>query len=129
VSLLSLQNRIQDNDILDFESDSDYDVDISITKLGLQRCIEALGLYMLGTFPECLYKHAQQAYNNYKEGHILQVEDFAPTASEVAAVEAEVSNSILTKAIEAIKQTVRSGRHIKSSQKAKMNTEQELAFR
>ena len=58
-----------------------------------------------------------------------RVEDFASTASEVATVEAEVSDIELTKAIDAIKQTVRSGRHVKPSQKVKLNTEQELAFR
>jgi hypothetical protein len=47
----------------------------------------------------------------------------------VAEVEAEVSDTALTEAIEAIKQTVRSGRHVKPSQKVKMNAEQELAFR
>jgi hypothetical protein len=82
-----------------------------------------------GTLPECLYKRVQQAYNNYEEGHILRLDDFAPTASKVAEVEAEVSNTALTEAIEAIKQTVRSGRHVKPSQKVKINTEQELAFR
>jgi len=82
-----------------------------------------------GTLPERLYKRVQRAHDNYEEGHILQPDDFAPTASEVAAVEAEVSDTALTKAIEAIKQTVRSGRHVKPSQKSKMNTEQELAFR
>ena len=84
---------------------------------------------MPSTLPEHLYKRVQQAHDNYKEGHILRLDDFAPTASEVAVVEAEVSDSVLTEAIEAIKQTVRSGRHMKPSQKVKMNTEQKLAFR
>jgi hypothetical protein len=128
-SSLSLQNRTQGDDILDFESDSDYDVDASTTKLRLQRCLEGPDLYVPGTLPECLYKRVQQVHDNYEEGHILRLDDFAPTASEVAEVEAEVSNTVLTEAIEAIKQTVRSGRHVKPSQKVKINTEQELAFR
>ena len=84
---------------------------------------------MPGTIPERLYKRVQLAHDNYKEGCLLRAEDFAPTASEVATVEAKVSDVALTKAIDAIKQTVRSGRYVKPSQKAKLNTEQELAFR
>jgi hypothetical protein len=83
-------------------------------------------LYIPGTLPEYFYKQVQQVYNNYKEGYILQLDNFVPTASKVAAVEAEVSNIVLTKAIEAIKQTVRSGRYIKPLLKIKINTEQEL---
>ena len=128
-SPLSLQNRTQDDDNLDFGSDSECDVDASTTKLGLQRCLEGPDLYVPGTLPERLYKRVQQAHSNYEEGHILRLEDFAPTASEVAAVQAEVNDSALTEAIEAIKQTVRSGRHVKPSLKVKMNTEQELVFR
>ena len=41
----------------------------------------------------------------------------------------EVSDIALNKSIDAIKQTVRLGRRVKPSQKAKLNTEQELAFR
>jgi hypothetical protein len=111
------------------ESDSDYNVDASTTKLGLQRYLEGPNLYVPGTLPERLYKQVQQAHDNYKEGYILQLEDFVSTASKVAAVEAEVSNIVLTKAIEAIKQTVRSGRHVKPLLKIKINTEQELVFR
>jgi hypothetical protein len=38
----------------------------------------------------------------------LTVDDFAPTASEIAVVEAEVNDEAWTKAIETIKKTVRS---------------------
>ena len=79
---------------------------------------------MPSTILEYLYKCIQQAYNNYKKGCLLRVEDFAPTTSKVATVEAEVSDIALTKAIDAIKQTVRSGRHVKLSQKVKLNMEQ-----
>jgi hypothetical protein len=66
---------------------------------------------------------------NFEEGFLLNTDNFAPTASEVAAVEAEVSDTALTKAIESIKKTVRSGRHVRPSEKVKLNTEQALVFR
>jgi hypothetical protein len=46
--------------------------------------------------PERLYKRAQLAHDNYEEGFLLSIDDFAPTASEVAAVEAEVDDIALT---------------------------------
>jgi hypothetical protein len=52
-----------------------------------------------------------------------------PTASEVAAAEAEVDDIGLTQAIDTINRTVRSGRYVKPSAKARLNTEQELVFR
>ena len=130
-SSLSTTNPEYSDDFSELSSDSGSDAGggVSTTKLGLQQCLEGPDLYVPGTLPEHLYKRVQQAHDNYEEGYILQLDDFAPTTSEVVAVEAEVSNSALTKAIEAVKQTVRSGRHVKPSQKVKMNTEQELVFR
>ena len=78
---------------------------------------------MPSTILEYLYKCIQQAYNNYKKGCLLRVENFVPTASKVATVEAKVSDIAPTKAIDAIKQTVRSGRHMKPLQKVKLNIE------
>jgi hypothetical protein len=51
------------------------------------------------------------------------------SASEVAATQAEVDDIALTQAIDTINRTVGSVRYIKPSQKAKLNTEQELVFR
>ena len=79
--------------------------------------------------PERLYKRAQLTHNNFEEGFILNTDDYAPAASDVAIVEAEVSNIALTNAINSIKKTVRSCRHVKPSQKVKLNTEPELALR
>jgi hypothetical protein len=43
-------------------------------------------------------------------------DNFAPTASEVAAVEAEVSDTAFIKAINSIKKTASSGRHVRPSE-------------
>jgi hypothetical protein len=128
--LLSTTNVEYNNNLSDFLSDSGSDTSscISTTKLGLQQS-NSIDSYMPGTIPERLYKHAQLVYNNYKEGFLLSIDDFVPTASEAAAVEAEVDNIVLTQAIETINRTARSGRHVKPTQKVKLNTEQELAFR
>lgn len=50
-----------------------------------------------------------------------------PTTNKVVVVNAKVDNSILTKVIKAIKQIVRSSKHMKLLQKVKLNTKQELA--
>jgi hypothetical protein len=128
-SSLSTTNAKHGNDLSDISSDSSSDAGggMSTTKLGLQR-FDGIDTYVPGTMPECLYKRAQLVHDNYEEGFLLSVDDFAPTASEVAAVEAEVDIA-LTQAIETINKTARSGRHVKPTQKVKLNTEQELAFR
>jgi hypothetical protein len=129
-SSLSTTNHEHGDDFSELSSDSGSDAGggVSTTKLGLQR-FDGLDTYIPGTMPERLYKRAQIAHDNFEEGFLLSIDDFAPTASEVVAAEAEVDDIALTQAIDTINRTVRSGRHVKPSQKAKMNTEQELAFR
>jgi hypothetical protein len=68
-------------------------------------------------------------HDNFEEGFLLSINNFVPTASKVAATEAEVDDIVLTQAIDTINRTVRSGRYVKPLQKAKLNTEQELVFR
>jgi hypothetical protein len=129
-SSLATTNPERDDESLGFSSDSDSDTSakVSTTKLGLQR-FDGLDTYVPGTVPERLYKHVQLAHDNFEEGFLLNTDDFAPTASKVAAVEAEVSDTALTKAIDSIKKTVRSGRHVRPSEKVKLNMEQALVFR
>jgi hypothetical protein len=132
ITSLLTTNPEHDDESLGSSSDSDSGPDtstrVSTTKLGLKRS-DGVDTYIPGTVPERLYKRAQLAHNNFEEGFLLSADDFAPTASEVAAAEAEVSDTALTKAIDSIKKTVRSGRHVTPSEKVKLNTEQELAFR
>ena len=52
----------------------------------LQRCNNSPGLYVPGNITERLYKRVQMAHDNYEEGFVLGIEDFAPTASEANAV-------------------------------------------
>jgi hypothetical protein len=131
-SSLTTTNPEHDDELLGSSSDSDFDPDtsarVSTTKLGLQR-FDGLDTYVPGTVPERLYKRAQLAHDNFEEGFLLNIDDFAPTASEVAAIEAEVGDTALTEAIDSIKKTVRSGRHVRPSEKVKLNTEQALVFR
>jgi hypothetical protein len=129
-SSLSTINSKQGDDLLESSShsDSDFDPGTLTTKLGLQR-FDGVDTYILGPAPERLYKRAQIAHDNFEEGFLLSTDDFAPIASELAAVEAEVGDIALTNAIDAIKQTVRLGKHVKPSQKAKLSAEQELARR
>ena len=57
------------------------------------------------------------AHDNYDDAFILTTEDFAPTIEELAVVEAVVGDTTLTKAIGALKKTVRSGKHMRPSLK------------
>jgi hypothetical protein len=78
-----------------------------------------------GTVPERLYKRAAQAHDlaeaNSDGAFILTPDVFAPTA-EVRAVQAEVNDEALTRAIETVKTTVRmSGRLRVDSKKVQAN--------
>jgi hypothetical protein len=53
---------------------------------------------------------------NFEEGFLLNTDNFAPTASEVAAAEAEVSDTAFIKAINSIKKSASSGRHVRPSE-------------
>jgi hypothetical protein len=98
---------------------------VSTTQLGLQRSKRLPDTYVPGTMPERLYKRAQMAHDNDDGAFILNAEGFAPTAKELAVVEAEVSDKALTDAIETVRKTVRSGRYIIPSQKVVLNKAQE----
>jgi hypothetical protein len=80
----------------------------------------------LGTVPERLYKRAQKAHesDDIDGAYVLTADVVAPTPEEVAAVEAEVSDKALDRAIEAIKLTVRSsGRQKVDTAKVRANKE------
>jgi hypothetical protein len=76
--------------------------------------------------PERLYKRAAKAHesNNLDldRAFVLTLDVQAPTAEEVAAIQAEVDNDALTKAIEAVKVSVRTSCRMRvDSTKAKAN--------
>ena len=84
---------------------------------------------MLGTVPERLYKRVARALNSDESdgAFVLTPDVFAPTLEEVAAVQAEVDDDALTKAIKSVKCTVRSsGRHRVHSKKVQANKAVEL---
>ena len=66
--------------------------------------------YIPGTVPERLYKRALKAHElDDSDGVYIFTHDVpAPTLEEIRAVEAEVGDEVLDRAIEAIKLTVRS---------------------
>jgi hypothetical protein len=68
---------------------------------------------------------APAAHDGDDGAFILNAEDFAPTAKELAVVEAEVSDKAFTDAIEAVRKTGRSGRYVIPSQKVVLNKAQE----
>jgi hypothetical protein len=77
-----------------------------------------------GTVPERLYKRAAKAHelDDLDGAFVLTPDVQAPTLEEVAAVQAEVDDDALTRAIEAVKATVRiSGRLRVDSIKAQEN--------
>jgi transcriptional regulator NrdR family protein len=58
---------------------------------------------------------------------VLTLDVFAPTLEELAAVQAEVDDDALTKAMESVKSTVRlSGRHLVDSKKVQENKAEQL---
>lgn len=97
---------------------------LSTTQLGFQRAIGIEDTYVLRTIPERLYKRATKAHESDKlsSAFILTPDVLAPTLEEVAAVQAEVDDDALTRAIETIKTTVRSSsRHQVGSLKVQLN--------
>jgi hypothetical protein len=97
---------------------------LSTTQIGLQRTIGTEDTYIPGTVPERLYKRAAKAHElNESDGAFVLTPDvLAPTLEEVAAVQAEVDDDALTRAIEAVKSTVRlSGRLRVDSEKVRLN--------
>jgi hypothetical protein len=64
---------------------------------------------VLGTVPKRLYKRVAKALDSDESDgtFILTPDVFAPTSEELAAVQAEVDDDTLTKAIETVKSTVR----------------------
>jgi hypothetical protein len=95
---------------------------ISSTQLGFQRTVSVKDTYIPGTVPERLYKRAQQAHETDDGAFILTPDVIAPTLEEVAVVQAEVDDDALTKAIKAVKSTVRLGGRLRvESQKAQLN--------
>src|SRR5277367_5665418 len=102
---------------------------LSTTQLGFQRTLGVKDTYVPGTVPERLYKRVARALNSDKSdgAFVLTLDVFAPTLEEVAAVQAEVDNDALTKAIESVKSTVRlSGRHRVDSKKVLENKAAQL---
>jgi hypothetical protein len=87
----------------------DFIASLSTTQLGFERTVGVDDTYILGTVLERLYKRAAKAYESDNAGgaFILTLNVFALTPTEVKAVQAEVDDDALTRAIEAIKNTVR----------------------
>ena len=81
---------------------------LSTTQLGFQRTLSVKDTYVLGTVLERLYKRAAKAHESDDlDGAFILTSDIqAPTLEEVAAVQAEVDDDALTKAIEAVKVTL-----------------------
>jgi hypothetical protein len=76
--------------------------------------------YVLETVPDRLYKRVARALDSDKSDRalVLTPDIFAPTSEELVAVQTEVNNDALTKAIETVKSTVRlSSRHQVDSEK------------
>jgi hypothetical protein len=97
---------------------------LSATQLGFQRTLGVKDTYVPGTVPERLYKRAAKAHeSDDSDGVFVLTPDVqAPTLEEVAAVQAEVDDDVLTRAIEAVKATVRaSGRLRVDSKKVQDN--------
>ena len=105
---------------------------VTTTQLGFQRTIGVADTYVAGTMLERLYKRATKAHEVVDDGDIddgtfvLTLKVFAPTAVEIKAVQAEVDDEALSKAIETVKTTVRlSGRVRVDSRKVQLNKEAE----
>jgi hypothetical protein len=102
---------------------------LSTTQLRFQRSINVEDTYVLGTIPERLYKRIGKAIDaDESDGtFVLTPNVQAPTLDEIAAVQAEVEDDALTKAIELVKSTMRSsGRRRVDSTKVKANKAAQL---
>jgi hypothetical protein len=121
------ESELSDVALADFESNASLEVTqplVSTTRLGLQRSKGRINTYVPGTVPERLYKRAQLAHETLDGAYQLTPDVFAPTAAELRAVAAEVSDEALTKAITALKETVvssRSGRRGAPTRKVILN--------
>jgi hypothetical protein len=85
--------------------------------------------YVLRIILKRLYKHVAKALNSDEldGAFVLTLDVFTPTLEELAAVQAEVDNNALTKAIETVKSTVRlSGRLRVHSKKVQENKAAQL---
>jgi hypothetical protein len=83
-----------------------------------------------GTLPERLYKRAQFAHGIDDDSvFVLSTQVFAAIAQEIASVEAEVNDNVLTDTIEAMRKTVRSGKQVKPSFEVTENQAQRFALR
>jgi hypothetical protein len=97
---------------------------LSTTQLGFQRSIGVEDTYIPGTVPERLYKRAQKAHKSDDGAFVLTADVPAPTPEEIRAVEAEVSDEALDRAIDTVKKSVRSsGRQRVDTPKARENKE------
>jgi hypothetical protein len=102
---------------------------LSTTQLGFQRTLGVKDTYVPGTVPERLYKRVAKALDSDEldGAFVLTPDVFAPTSEELAAVQAEVDDDALTRAIETVKSTVRlSGRHRVDSKKVQENRAAQL---
>lgn len=121
------ESELSDVALADLESNASLEVTqplVSTTRLGLQRSKWGIDTYVPGTVPERLYKRAQLAHETLDGAYQLTPDVFAPTAAELRAVTAEVSDEALTKAITPLKETVvssRSGRRGAPTRKVILN--------
>jgi len=96
---------------------------LSTTQLGFQRTIGVSDTYIPGTVLEHLYKRQTEAHESDDDvAFILTLDVFEPTVLEIWALQDEVEDDALTKAIKVVKSTVRSsGRLWFDSKKVQAN--------
>jgi hypothetical protein len=105
---------------------SDFMASLSTTQIGFQRTIGVEDTYVPGTVPERLYKRAAKAHesDDTNGAFVLTSDVFAPTMEELAAVQAEIDDDALTKAIETVKGMVRSSSRLRvDTKKVQLNKE------
>lgn len=96
----------------------------STNQLKFPHTLSVKDTYVLRTVPERLYKRVARILDSdeWDGAFVLAPGVFAPTLEEVVAVQTEVDDGALTKAIESVKSTVRSsGRHRVDSKKVLEN--------
>jgi hypothetical protein len=86
----SIVNTISNNESLDLSSDSSFEsnteIEVSTTEIGLQQLQGCVDTYMPGTLPECLYKQVQLAHETIDSAYQLTPDIFEPTVVELQAV-------------------------------------------
>jgi hypothetical protein len=131
--LLSTTNPEYNNNFSGSLSDSDSDFcsgKLLTIQIGLECSDRLPDIYIPGTVPEHLYKHVQLVYNiDNSSIFVLDTYVFVPTIQEIATIEAEANDSVLTDTIEAVRKTIQSGRHMKPSFKIAENQAQQLVLR